>query len=372
MSATHDAALAPYRGEVLIRPLGTREVLLVGVDDGAEGWAPVAAAVADAVRAALGVKDGTPIGERRFTLSPESLARLDTDRTQNVDGYFRGVLMDGEGKYSHQILLKEAHDAPVGIDPVGVMVAVQLAAMQAQLDRMEALFERGVAKIEAIRDHLEVQQAAEANAALAAIGRVYADVTARGGTVGEVDWSRLAHLEHTLGRALDAVDQELEHVAARLRFTGKAATDIKTVNRFDPDRVVLLVRMHLALEEGTRRWVYLMGLRKHEQGEHDPVAIERHYADLEAAAHHRQDLVGQILSTVESARRAEGRPWPELLLKQGLLGGWKVDADRVAEVEAFKAAVKSSDLLSASRRLPLPSPHRLVIASSPEPSERTA
>jgi hypothetical protein len=342
-------------------------VLLVGVDDGSEGWKPVATAVAQTVRATLGAKDGTPIGERRFTLSPESLRRLETDRTQNVgDGYFRGVLMDGDGKYSHQVLLKETHDPQVGIDPLAVTMAVQLAAMQAQLDRMEALFERGVAQIEAIRDHLEVQQAAEANAAIALVGRVHADVIERGGTVGQVDWSRLAHLEHILGRAMDAVDQELEDVAARLTFSGKAAADVKTVQRFDPNRIVLLVRMHLALEEGTRRWVYLMGLHKQEHGEHDPAAIERHYADLDAATEHRQDLVRQILSAVQGARKAEGRPWPELLFTHGFLGGWKIDEDRVREVETFKQALKDSDLLSASRALPTPSRHRLLLARASE------
>ncbi len=303
-------------------------------------------------------------------MAPESLAALGSDNTVNVDGYFRGTLVDGDGKFTHQVLLKEVNEKGVtALDPLSAANAVQIAAMQAQLERMEGLLEHGIAVIEAIKGHLEVQQAAEINAALGTLRRVYADTQGRDGVLGEIDWTRLAHLEYRLSKGLDAVEQELESVAHLLRFTGEAAKDVEVIKGLTANRVQTLVQMHLALEAGLRHWVYLMAVRKQELGEHDPIAIERHYVALDASTAHRQRLVDRILTEIESAAHAEGRPWHELLFGTGLPRGWAVDERRVNAVEEFKSKIKGSDVLKAGRRdLPGP-PNRLGITRAPREHE---
>lgn len=361
-------------GDVLIRPLDGRTVVVVGRDDGSGDWHPVAAAVAQTVRAALGLGDGAPVGERRFAMSPESLRHLDADKTQRVGEYFRGVLTnsDGSGHYSHQVQLKEVHGSPVALDPAAALVAVQIAAMQAQLDRITDLLEEATAKVDAIKDHLDIQQAAAANGALGTVRRVLEDVRGRGGTVGENDWSRLAHLEYAMASALDAVQQELDRVADALVFTGSADQDVKTIRGISPHRVHTLLQMHVALEAGMRRWVYLMAVRKHEVGEDDPAALARHYADLDAAAEHRKEVASRIFKAIATAPEAEGRPWYQLLFTDGLKRGWDKDEDRVEAVEAFKNEVKADQLLSKARRNLSGTKARLQVVKPEDPEEGAA
>ena len=229
MTGSRDPASVPDGADILIRPLCDGQVVVVGRDDGSGEWAPMASAAATTIRAVLGLSRDAPVGHRRFAMAPKSLTALDTDGTVKVGGYFRGTLVDGDGKFTHQVLLKAVNEKGMIVDPLGVANAVQIAALQAQLERMEGLLEHGVAVIEAIKDHLEVQQAAEVNAALGTLRRIYQDTAGRDGVLGEIDWTRLAHLEHALAKGLDAVEQELEYVARTLRFTGEAAKDVKVI-----------------------------------------------------------------------------------------------------------------------------------------------
>lgn len=340
--------------EVLIRPLAGREAVLVGQTDGSADWTVLAASAAKTVRAALGLADGTPVGERRFTLSRKSLLALSQHRTQNVEGgYFRGILIRGDGKYAHQLQLKEVLDKPTGVDFLSATNALQIAAMQAQLNQMQEVLEYGIDQIEAIKGHLEVQQAADANSAISTIRRIFDDCESRGGSVGQVDWTRLAHLEHLVAAGLDAVEQELENTAAILTFTGNAKDDERIIKRISPDRIRTLVQMHLGLEAALRRWTYLMAIRKLECAEHDDKSGSKYLDDLDILTQRRQHLVDTIMTAVDGAPKVHGREWWELLATDGLIRGWDIDEKRVTNVENYMAAVKATKVLQQARQ-PLP------------------
>lgn len=337
--------------EVLVRPNEDR-VIALGPAEG-EGWEKVLEPVAQVVRALLELKSDTPIAQKVFALSPESQQRLTTDRKCMVDGYFRGTLIDDRGKFSHQLQLREVDQAIASMPAASLVMAAQLAALQAAIEGLRDLMEAVWVDVRAILEFLQMEQRADIEAAVDSILHIYEDARSRG-WVGEVDWSRISGMELLLRKQISHIEQELRSIRDEMTFNGILKNDFEITKRIDLERVADLFQLGRVLEEALMKHAFLQFQHKDEVNEFDDPAAMNLIADLAKSRERLQHLAQAIRAAVANAPSVSGRSWYEKLLSNGLVWGGIEDERRIRSIRSFQESVTNTVSLKHAAVLPLP------------------
>jgi hypothetical protein len=135
-----------------------------------------------------------------------------------------------------------------------------MAAIQAQLARMEAVLNDVVLSVGRVASLLERQQRSKLQAALRMLRDTH-ERTRSTSELSDVDWQRLTGIELELEAQLDAVGDELQDCLS-VRFTGNPKRDAGIMDQLGAERVRELVELHRLLIGGLRQWNALLLLRK--------------------------------------------------------------------------------------------------------------
>lgn len=290
-------------------------------------------------------------GATYYEMSPESRKMLEGARLDKVGNYFRGVLRNPNGQSKHQVQLREVQVAPApsGFD---ALAAVQMAAIQAQLGRIEDTLSDLTMSVEDVMGFLERQQRSRVEESLQILREVHdrARVT---GDISPTDWDRLmsAGVESELGTQLRAVGTEL---AKRLRggtFGKSPGADAKQMKAINPERTAELAQVHRMLIGGLRGWNELLILRKFSADEltEGEVATAKERLDKLEAQH--GELLELLESVIGASKKTKARSGLQRLFTDGLVIGSSNDDRHLNDVKAGRKVLKSV-LESAAPALP--------------------
>lgn len=332
--------------EYYLLPLEGSRVLAVPLEV-SDGQSADLQALAEDVARAVGPllstalrKTGTR-GAKVFEMSPESERLLATARKSEVGSYFRGVLRNERGQASHQVQLREVKPV-AGPSPFEQMAAAQLAAIQAQLERLEDMLNSVVLNTARIVEHLHVQQRAHILAALNLISAIH-ERTARTGTLATTDWERLAGtVEFELEGQLTAVSEELTRRLAGGDFKSNPKQSAKVMDELDPKRVSELLQLQRVLIGGLRRYTELLLIRKLDADEFDEQEALDAQARLQALHERHAGALARLEELAIAARRAKPRSNLERLMKDGIVVGSRNDTGHLARVEAGRKSIEAS------------------------------
>lgn len=296
---------------------------------------------------ATALRKGGASGAKVYELSPESQRKLATARTNEVGSYFRGVLRRDDGRVSHQVQLREVTPANVPT-PFEAMAGAQLAAIQAQLGRIEEILNSVALNTERIVDFLEREQRASILGALSIIAEVH-DNTVRNGALSGADWSRLSGtIELEIKKQLGAIGEELEDRLARANFKSDPKHSIKEMDQLDPKRINSLVELHRVLVGGLRRYLELLLVRKIDEGSFDEHEALRARERLQELYERHAGVLERLEAIAEQAGRARPRSNLQRLFHDGIVGGSHNDAKDLAGIEKGRKSIE--DCAAKSRR----------------------
>lgn len=356
--------------EVFLVPIGDEGVLAVPVaDEGSRhgGDSADLSALIQAVGPLVGavLKGRGANGATYYELSPDSLKMLDGARLDKVGNYFRGVLRNADGQISHQVQLREvqASPAPPGIDPVSVAQMAQMAAIQAQLGRIEDTLNDLTTSVESVTRFLETQQRARVEAALQVLRELH-DRARTTGVVSATDWHRLTGVELDLETQLRAVRAELSKRLSGRSFGNGPSADAKQMAKVEPERIADLVELHKMLLGGLRGWNELLLLHKFEAGELTEGEVAAVMERLSRLESHHRELLGQIKSVVNSSKKSKPRSTFQRLFTDGLILGGANDDRNLHTVRSGRKVLKAV-LKSAGSELPR-APERKILSAAPD------
>ena len=354
--------------EVYLVPLGDETVLAIpigGQDDtlGVEG--PTLQTLIGAVGPLLGaaLRGRGANAATYFELSPESLKKFEGARLDTVGSYFRGVLRNNEGQISHQVQLREvqASPAPPGIDPVALVQMAQMAALQAQLDRIEDTLADLSLSVERVAQFLETQQRARIESAIRLLRELH-DRARVSGSISSTDWDRLSGVELDLETQLLAVRTELEHRLSGREFGKSPKDDAKQMKEVDPGRIAELVHLHRMLLGGLRGWNELLLLRKFESNELNEAEAEAVRNRLLALEDQHRTVFNQIRDVSSASQKSRPRSAIRRLVTDGLVIGGKND-DRHLDFLSAQREDLLGIIKATERELPGRPVRRLLTAS---------
>ncbi len=279
-------------------------------------------------------------------MSAESYRKYEDARLDEIGTYFRGVLRTSKGQASHQVQLREVQQTqvPIGFD---TFAAAQMAAIQAQLDRIEDTLADLAISVSEVMQFLEVQQQAEIEAALRVVRNVH-DRAKHTRAISDTDWTRITGLEHVLEKQLIAVRKELDRRLKSRVFGGTPEADREQMDRINPDRVAELVEAHWLLVGGLRGWNELLVLRKYqmgELGEEEVLDVKTRLKELRAQL---DDVLYAVDLIASPEHEARPRRWLQRLFKDGIVLGARNDADNLASIAAGRETLKN--VASGARR----------------------
>lgn len=321
--------------EVFLVPLGDDEVLAVPVAVQVESAQLDVSALVEAVGPLVtAVLKRHGAGGRIFELSPESQHRMLAARRDDVGPYFRGVLRDADGRISHQLQLREVHaaSAPSGLD---ALAAVQMAAIQAQLSRIEDSLGEIASAVSDVVGFLEVQQRSRVEAALQMLRELH-DRARQTGSVTGTDWQRLIGVELDLETQLRAVTIELARRLGGRRFGKSPKSDAQEMQAINPERVAGLVKAHRMLVGGLRGWNEILMLRKYEAGELTEAEVTTAKERLMRLEAQQQEVLTLLRTVITASEETTGRGVLHRLLTDGLVVGGDNDKRHIKSVESAR------------------------------------
>ena len=297
-----------------------------------------------------------------YDMSPESRRALLQFKTNDVDGYFRGVLRREDGKTAHQVQLREVDREPSAAGGVDPIVAAQLAAIQFQLNRMEDTLNDVALGVANVASFLEIDQRAKIEAALRIICEVH-DRAGVHGLVSDTEWQRLAGIELLIETQLNAVRSELQDRFERASFKGNPKHDVKAIDAADPSRLAALLSLQRALIGALRRSQEVLLLRKIGLEEFDETEARTALERLYLLERDYTLLDERARKLIESATQARPRSNWERLISDGIVMGEKNDRNDLAKIangcdvlrKALPAPVERSALTSRRPMLELTS-----------------
>ena len=254
---------------------------------------------------------------------------------------------------------------PIGFD---IFAAAQMAAIQAQLDRIEDTLADLAITVSEVMQFLEEQQQADIGAALRTIRNMH-DRTERTRAISDTDWIGIAGLEHVLEKQLIAARRELDRRLKSRVFGGMPELGQEQMDRINPDRVAELVKVHRLLVGDLRGWNELLVLRKYHMGELDEeevLDVKTRLKELRA----QQDDVLDAVDLIASPEN-ETRPRSRLqrLFKDGIVLGARNDADNRGAIAAGRETLKN--VASGARRsLSSASPLKVLVLPDGEGATR--
>lgn len=282
-------------------------------------------------------------GATYYELSPESQKMLQGARRDFVGDYFRGVIRQPKGQFKHSLQLREVESvpAPTGVDPLMALQMAQMAAIQAQLGRIEDAIGELSISVEAVLGFLEGQQRSSVEEALQILREVH-DRARLTGTISSNDWDRLmsARVEAELGTQLRAVRRELVEKLSKVQFGNSPSADSMQMKAIKPKRVGELVELHRMLLGGLRGWNELLILRKFEAGELTETEIAAAKKRLSKLESQHSELLGLLGSAIDSSKKSRPRGTWERLFSDGLWLGGSNDDRNLKVVRDGRAQLK--------------------------------
>ena len=353
--------LVPVGDDVVLAvPAGDMEVV---VSEARHGLASLFSKAGPLIVAALdGSGDLNVRGAALFEMSTDSYQKYKDARLDEVGAYFRGVLRTSKGQASHQVQLREVQPTqmPVGFNAI---MAAQMAAIQAQLDRIEDTLADLAISVSEIMRFLEVQQRAEIEAALRVIRQVH-DRARTTRAISDTDWTRIVGLEQVLEKQLIAVRSELQSRLKNPKFGGTPEVDRQQIDKINPDRVAELVDGHQLLTGGLRGWSELLALRKHQEGELSDEEVSAIVTRLEELRAQQDDVRDAVDMVASAAHEAKPRGKIQRLLKDGIVIGAKSDAENLAAIAAGRETLKNVSGVRGSPSSASSFPRMLVFAEN--------
>lgn len=350
--------------EVFLVPVGEDSVLVFPTssldEDNLNGVAGSAlfdalGPLVGAVLGRIGVNDA-----RMFKMSPESERMLRDARLDEVGGYFRGVLRNPDGKISHQVQLREVHAAPPpsGFDAVA---AAQMAAIQAQLSRIEDTLSDLATSVDKILDFLEVQQRAKVQTSLRLLREMH-DRAQQTREITATDWQRLTGVEFELESQLHAIMEELKQRLSGRNFGKNPKSDAQEMKKIEPQRVVDLFKTYRMLLGGLRGWYELLVLRKYEAGELTDAEVTSIKDRLRQLEDRYQEYLTLLDAVIKASKKTKNRGWLGRLLTDGLVLGSQHDSRDIAVVESGRDELAR---LRKSAARALASPNQRIMLTAP-------
>jgi hypothetical protein len=344
--AVRQIAESATNGEVLVVQNEDATITVFGALKDLAGSVSVDARTVAAVLSAFAKKGVTPadLGQRVFAMREEDLAWFDAARKMQAgNGYVHGTLQDEQGRITRNIAIKEVSAAKAAAPPIDAMalvVAAQLASIQAQLTRIENRLEDVVFKVQRGVDLIERDQAAEASAAITVTGEVYG-VLRRANFVGPVDWSRVANAEQPILKRQIATVKELEAMSLAFQLDGTLGNDKRSCRSLDVERWKDLLTQETMLRRAALQWTAVYAARKQVEGLHDLEALQEIHARHSDLAQRADAAVRSVLETAKSAPRTKQRHWLEQLFSNGLLVGGAADASIINTIEDVRSSIKT-------------------------------
>lgn len=326
--------------EVWFVPVNDESIWIVNKDGQPDGTDHVAGRISTfAPLIGAFLRRGGGSGGQLYELSPESQRQLASARKNYVGSYFRGVLRDGKGQTSHQVQLRETSSAaaPSGLEVASLM---QLAAIQAQLGRMEDTLNHIALSTERLLEFVERQQRSRIRASLELLADVR-ERAHRAQVLADVDWQRLTGVEIELQTQLFAVAEELDQRLS-LRFSSDPKKSAHAADKLDANRVVELVRLHRLLMSGLLRWTELMLTRKVDTGAFNPLEFESARRRLAELGDRHNTLATQLDHLATSMRKARPRSAWDRLWSDGLVLGGNSDERDLKRVKKARQMIEEA------------------------------
>ncbi len=185
--------------------------------------------------------------------------------------------------------------------------AAQLAAIQAQLARIEDVVHDIQLTVNHVAAFIATQQRATVHAALDAVHDAH-DHATRTGRLTDTDWQRLNDYERVLEAQVRAVADELaRRLGAGSDLDGHPDHDAKTMAGINPARVAGLVQLHRALVGGLRRWHELLLLHKIQTDEFDEDDARSADRRLRGLRTQHRDLLADVTRLADQADQTRPR-----------------------------------------------------------------
>jgi hypothetical protein len=354
--------------EVFLVPIGDDAVLTIPVAAQEDSSAEIdVSTLIEAVGTLIGavLKHGGRSGARLYELSPDSQRQLRGAHRDEVGSYFRGILRDADGRIAHQIQLREVHAAraPAGFD---ALAAAQMAAIQAQLSRIEDTLGDIAASVTDVVGFLELQQRSRVETALQILRELH-DRARQTGAITQTDWDRLTGVEFELESQLKAVSNELARLLGGRTFGKSPKSDADQMKAIKPERVHDLVGAHRMLIGGLRGWNELLLLRKYEAGELSEAEVAAAKDRLAKLEGQHQELLEQLKAVTEASKMTNSRGWLDRLRTDGLVIGGNNDQRHMRTVKSGWA--KLTAVAEAAKTTPPPAAERRLLTAPSESAD---
>ena len=335
----------PAAHRVVLVPDAEGRLVIFGRDLGALAQAlDWVAPAAKLVSELLGGGSEAGIQGRFFTIRPED--EIAYDRLKKAaagNGYVYGSLRDDSG-FAHAMAFREVDGAPVAPAqlPSSVMLAtaVQSAAIEQRLAGIEKALEAVGTDVATMLRLLRRDHEASVVAAADVLREVTA-TTRRTGRISAADWDRIAGLEETVRHRWLAVVDEMQEFGEKLKLTGRIADDRRIPRTLSAARWTQLVQQSYGLERAGLQWASAYALKLQQDGQDDPIAVERVHGSLRALADRRDAIIEGVIATLNGAPTARRRSTWELLLKEGVPGGRHRDSTDLQELASFRTDTQS-------------------------------
>lgn len=306
-------------------------------------------------------------GAELFEMSPNSYRQYKGGQLDEVGSYFRAVLRNQKGQTSHQVELRAVQRAqgPAGAN---LIMAAQMMAIQAQLDRIEDTLATLSESVTGIMQFLEIQQRAEIEAAIDVLKQVHTRARAARDISG-TDWGRVVGLEQVLMKQLKGVKYELHNLLENPQFGNTPKVDCQQMERIKPDRVIKLTRYYWLLSGGVRRWNELQALRKYQEGELTDMDVSDIISKMKELRAERESILTAIDDVVSSAKKSKPQSdWDMLWRMEGRHQAKKKDPSRLRFI-AEKSEALENLRIELHAGLPNPSPPPMLINAEDDATE---
>lgn len=306
-------------------------------------------------------------GAELFEMSPNSYRQYKGGQLDEVGSYFRAVLRNQKGQTSHQVELRAVQRAQ-GPPGANLIMAAQMMAIQAQLDRIEDTLATLSESVSDIMQFLEIQQRAEIEAAIGVLKQVHARARATRDISG-TDWGRVVGLEQVLMKQLKGVKYELQNLLESPEFGNTPKDDHQRMERIKPDRVIELTRYYWLLSDGVRGWNELQALRKYQEGELTDMDVSDIISKMKELRAERESILTAIDRVVSAAKRSKPRGQMEMWLsREGRYRAKKNDTSHL-RVIAEKSEALENLRIQLHAGLPNPSPPPMLINAEDDATE---
>lgn len=347
-----DVFLIPLEdGHILVRPVDNHQL---GVAGGSSTWGtwfsksvPLVAALVGDIEGSRGHKGAL------FEMSPESLEKFREANLDQIGTYFRGVLRNEKGHASHQVQLKEVQIAQQLPTSMNLVMAAQLATIQAQLNRIEHQLEEVGENVAKVLQFLERNQRSDIEAMFEILESVGRHVKAEGKITPD-HWGEIIGFRKELKALLGQVSGEVEPKIKNLEFDGTPQGNRDVLKKLDVNRIVVLVEGYQLITSGLAMWIEFQLLHTYQNGELHNTHIEEAKKDLKMLEESGKEFHESLDHALFGSPEIIPRTKLKMLLTQGLVRGKSKDKQALQEIEEYNEVLERIKPGDVNQRLALP------------------